>query len=121
MHIAADELTVLIQKMADAPKLAKVLRRQYFMLKSMVGEFEPTHSMYRIPYAKFLRDSQKKYGIFTNMQCSQMEEIGQKWRELYLKMLKSEALEGIKLFIQQLRIIAEYEKKLFSDIYNYLT
>lgn len=120
MLIAADELTVLIQKMADDPKFAKVLRRQYFMLKSMVGEFEPTHSMYRIPYAKFLRDSQKKYDIFTNIQCSQMEDIGRKWRELYFNMLKKEALDGIKMFIQQLRIIAEDEKKLFFDIYNYL-
>lgn len=50
-----------------------------------------------------------------------MEEIGQKWRELYLKMLKSEALDGINLFIQHLRIIAEDEKKIFSDIYDYLS
>lgn len=121
MRIAADELTMLIQKMADNPKLVKILRRQYFMLKSMVGEFEPSHSMYRIPYSKFLWDSRKKYGIFTNLQCSQMEEIGQKWRELYLKMLKSEALDGINLFIQHLRIIAEDEKKIFSDIYDYLS
>lgn len=120
MRIAADELTMLIQKLADDTNLTKILRRQYFMLKSMVGEFEPTHSMYRIPYAKFLRDSQKKYGIFTNIQCRQMEEIGQKWRELYLNMLKSEALDGIKLFIQQLRIIAEDEEKMFSDLYNHL-
>ena len=121
MLIAADELTAFTEKMANDPKFMKLLKYQYYMLQSMVGKFEPTHSMYRITYAKFLRDSKKKYGIFTESQCKQMEEIGQKWSKLYQTMLKSEATEGINHFIQQLRIIADDEKRLFSDIYDYLT